>query len=191
MFDLDQEIKKLKAEMERLKFEYNQFFAGNRKAPPLKERAEFEKKLKELSKRKFFTHGPKYMIETLLASYHTYCSLWEKIMREIEEGRYVRGKGWVGKGEILEEPPPVSLKEPAKKKEVKRDEENFSKVYEEYCELKRTIEGVENQVDRAKFLKQLEETEKKLKMEKGYKKVEFRVVVEDGKPKIKAVPVKE
>jgi len=189
MFNLEEEIKKLKAEMERLKFEYNQFFAGNRKLPPYKERADFEKKLKELSKRKFLTHGPKYMVETLIASYNSYASLWEKIMREIEEGRYVRGKGWVGKNEILKEKIPETVREPVKE-EKKVEEEHLSKIYEEYCELKNTLEGRVT-IDREKFIRQLKETEKKLKMEKGCKKVEFRVVVEDGKAKIKAIPVKE
>jgi hypothetical protein len=188
MFNLEEEIKKLKAEMERLKFEYNQFFAGNRKLPPYKERSDFEKKLKELSKRKFFTHGPKYMIETLIASYNSYASLWEKIMREIEEGRYVRGKGWVGKDEMMKDSVPVSVKEPVK--EEKKEDEHLSRVYEEYCELKNTLEGRVT-IDREKFVRQLKETEKKLKMEKGCKKVEFRVVVEDGKAKIKVIPVKE
>lgn len=175
MFNLEEEIKKLKAEMERLKFEFNQFFVGNRKAPPFKERAEFERKLKELSKRKFFTHGPKFMIETLLASYNSYSSLWEKIMREIEGGRYVRGKGWAGK-----EPQPVQVKE----------EDSFSRVYEEYCELKSNLEGRTDTIDKTKFAKQLEETAKKLKTEKGCKDVKFRVVIENGKVKIKAIPVK-
>jgi len=189
MFNLEEEIKKLKAEMEKLKFEYNQFFAGNRKLPPYKERSEFEKKLKGLLKRKFFTHGPKYMIETLMASYNSYASLWEKIMREIEEGRYVKGKGWIGRDEITRERAQVSVKEPVKE-EKKVEEEHLSKVYEEYSELKSTLEGAPP-MDKTKFIKQLQETERKLKMEKGWKKVEFRVFVEDGKAKIKAIPVKE
>lgn len=190
MIPVEEEIKKLKAELEKLKFEFNQYFAGNRKLPPYKERGEFERKLKELSRRKFFAHGPRFMVETLLASYTSYSSLWEKIMRDIEEGKYVRGKGWVGKTE-LKEPVMEPHKKEVKDLTTQPPEDSITKIYQEFRELKEITEGVPPSIDERKFRQQIEDLRKRLKMEKGYKEVDFRVVVENGKVKIKAIPVKE
>lgn len=183
MLEIEREVKKLREVLKKLHFEYTQFFRGNRKTPPFKERGEFEKKLRELSRKKFFTHAPKYLIEGLMASYTSYSSLWEKIMRHIEEGKFERGRGWVSKHEI----------EAMTREEVRRpvkEEDHYERIIAEYIEMKEVCEGKKIKIDPEKLMFKLKSAETKAKELYKCEDVDFKVVVENGNVKIKAIPKK-
>lgn len=180
MWEIEQEVKKLREELNKLHFEFTQFFRGNRKDPPLKEKGEFERKLRELSRKKFFTHAPRYLVENLVASYTSYSSLWERIMRQIEEGKYERGKGWVPKHEISAIERGSAVGTPV--------EDPYERIIAEYVEMKRISEGKPIKIDREKFKEKLKSAEEMAKEKYGCKEVEFKVVVEGGSVKVKAIP---
>ena len=117
-----------------------------------------------------------------LSSYRTY---WDRTMREIEEGRYVRDKFKMKLHQAMRPPiPPVQS--PPKTTPGPSEEDNIKKVYDEYVKARKsTNEPVPKFEAVADMLKKQAPL---IKEKYKASSVEFKVVIEDGKAKLKAVP---
>lgn len=81
--DIEQKIKSL-----RIRFE--QYFSGVEKRAPLRERDALERELREMNKRKIIQTELRYKFHNLSSTFHSYQGMWERLQREMDEGRSPR-----------------------------------------------------------------------------------------------------
>jgi hypothetical protein len=178
--DLDQFEQLLR----ELIIKYEQYFLGIEKREPLRLFSQVER----LSQR-FLSGGisnamQRFRYNCLVARFTTYRQYWSRIVRLIEEGKYSRDrfKMKIHERDKNLEPAP----QPDPEKPVERE---VDRVYQQYLEARAACrlptEGISPEMIAAAIDKQ-----RPLIMERYHcTGVEFRVVIEEGKPKIKARPV--
>lgn len=89
---MDGRLKVLERELEELKSLYDQFFAGINRVMPQKEHDEWQKKFRNFPQAKLSSTSDKFRFRNLQAKHAQYNGMWQKIVRQIEEGRWTRDK---------------------------------------------------------------------------------------------------
>ncbi len=82
---LDQEIDEFEKKIRTLKIEYDIFFVGGKKTPPVNLRNSVEATIQRLLEEKNFSFAQKFRFNTLVARYNAYRELWRKRTVEKEE----------------------------------------------------------------------------------------------------------
>lgn len=70
----------------RLKAQYDLFFLGGRKLPPMEDRRRLDAHVHEMAKMKHRDNAKRFRFNSLLGKYNQYKELWTRKMREREEG---------------------------------------------------------------------------------------------------------
>jgi hypothetical protein len=94
--------------VDRTKVMYEQYFMGIQKTPPAQLHKNIERQIRELTKLQIRNTGLRYRFTMITQKFGSYNSYWRRIMREIEQGRYVRdvrraNRRAMSKGEDLPE----------------------------------------------------------------------------------------
>lgn len=166
--ELEGQVSFLEKELQRLILDWERYFAGDRRVPPQIERQQFAHRLRVLAERGAGTHALRFRLQQLQHKFSTYSALWERQLREREEGRARAGSG--PHRRLPDTPAPAS---------VNGDEE----LYERYVRAKQRL-GQDVGLDRATFVERLEGQRQRL--ENGARKVQFDVVVEGDKVRLAA-----
>jgi hypothetical protein len=87
---LEEELAEYGRIVDRLRITYNQFFLGVEKRPPWMVREQLEKRLRNSELNDTRRAGLKFRFQTLLQKYRTHEVYWDRVLREIEEGRFNR-----------------------------------------------------------------------------------------------------
>lgn len=87
---IDEEMDVLSDNLRRLKVEYEVFFNGGAKKPPVDLHSRVEFALKKYGDSQKLTSHQRFRYNTLSAKFAVFCDLWRKRMREREEGISVR-----------------------------------------------------------------------------------------------------
>jgi hypothetical protein len=77
-------------EVAALKVAYEQFFMGLEKKPPLRQHEELKKRLNHFRARPHRAVAVKFRVGSLHQKFQTYERLWERTLKEIENGTYTR-----------------------------------------------------------------------------------------------------
>jgi len=77
-------------EVAALKVAYEQFFMGLEKKPPLRQHEELKKRLNHFRTRPHRAVAVKFRVGSLYQKFQTYERLWERTLKEIENGTYTR-----------------------------------------------------------------------------------------------------
>ena len=167
-------LDQLEAALADLKHQYDLFFGGKRRGEPTKERKGLETKLLVWSRRAIVNNADQLRFNNISGRFWAYANLWSRMVRDLEEGRLRRDPvGTVAR--VGEEP-----KDPV-------DREHLERVTAELMEARRSC-GVGGDDSEGPSLRDtLYARALEISSSAGGKKVEFRVTVEEGKPKIKAV----
>jgi hypothetical protein len=88
----DQEMVQLEAEIRRLEAEYNMFFAGRLPRLPWETRARVDALVKRYDRMTFRNTAERFRFASLQARYSSFVDLWERTLRQKEEGRPTRGR---------------------------------------------------------------------------------------------------
>ncbi len=175
-------IGSLEQELKALILEWERFFSGDRKTPPHKEKTRLERRIRQLADRQSFRGAMGFRLEQLQHRFSTYSALWERQLRQREEGR---GPGVArGKRPVLAATTPArsgTTNAPASTS-VKRTEPGG--LYERWLEAKRGL-GQRPGLSREQFEAQLEAQRAALEKRLG-RPVEFDVAVRDGSVRLAA-----
>ena len=87
---VSQEVDSVEAALHALRGQYEQYFLGLEKRPPVKAHEQYKKRLAELKKVPSRNSALSFRIQSLQASTATYERLWTKTMQEMEDGTYRR-----------------------------------------------------------------------------------------------------
>jgi hypothetical protein len=81
-----EQISGLEEILRKLKSQYDQFFAGSRNLPPSEERKRFDRAMRELAKGRIRDNAVRFRYNNLVNKWTMYQELWNRRMREKEEG---------------------------------------------------------------------------------------------------------
>jgi hypothetical protein len=168
-------LDRIERELDDLRHLYELFFSGGRKTEPARERASLENAIRKTSQRTFVNTQDQFRFNSLQARYYSFANHWARTVRDIEEGRLSRDvKGRFSRPAPLAEDPIDS---------AHLDEAAFSlAAARAQCGLPG---GALSDLDGLK--EALLSRARDIASRADGKKVEFRISVEDGKPKIRAV----
>ena len=212
--DIQKELDQLDAAITSLKVAYDKYFLGMEKLEPIRERAEINKTILDLASRFIRNTGAKFRRDQLKSKFLTYQRLWDRILKQIEDGTY---KGHKVKADLHERERLARL-EAQKQREAGRNgtaPENgagapasngaarpgapppgaaprpgdpIQRIFDQYVAAKRKSNESTDGLTPDKMASIIKQQTAALKQKYNCKSVEFRVVVEGGKAKLKAIP---
>jgi hypothetical protein len=95
--DLEEMIEYLEGRVDRLKVLYEQYFMGIEKMEPQTARKECERKILELTQMNMRNTALRYRFNALNQKWGVYRTYWNRTLREIERGTYLRSISRVGR----------------------------------------------------------------------------------------------
>ncbi|MBK9164510.1 MAG: hypothetical protein IPM21_11505 [Acidobacteria bacterium] len=78
---VDQEISRIDEAIRKLKIDFDIYFNGASKRPPLEARARLEANLKRLADKRNLSYGQRYQMQGLVARFTSYRELWRRTLR--------------------------------------------------------------------------------------------------------------
>jgi hypothetical protein len=85
--EIQRELLTLEAELKRLEAEYNMFFSGRAKRPPLETRGRVQAMVKRWDREHIDSAADRFRFQTLQARFQKFADLWDRGLRAREEGR--------------------------------------------------------------------------------------------------------
>jgi hypothetical protein len=202
-----EELTALENQFKKLKFEYEQYFQGESKIPPEKLQTELENNIRRITTIGVKNIGVKFRLSTIVAKYQSHKALWSRNMRLFEEGKIGRGK--IKLAEMAAEEA-ASKKKPAAAQAAPKQspaqaqaqaapaapapkpamaEDPFASTFREYVDAKKRCNEDVTGMTQEKLAETLKKQTAQIKEKYKAKDVKFKVVIEDGKTKLKAVPI--
>jgi hypothetical protein len=158
-----------------LEIAYEQYFLGIEKRSPEQERHKFTVRMRKLITYYIPQTDLRYRLNGITSRFNSYCGYWDRIQRLIDEGKYERHTAKIQRRGQDSLQPGLTTKEP----QADPVDNLYSQLLDAHqsCSMKPPSKG---QV--ASFLAKQTEA---IKQRFGEKDVDFIVVTEAGKPKIK------
>jgi hypothetical protein len=181
--DIDEDMQLLEAKLKVLKFQYEQYFMGNRPREPHVERAEVQKIVAYWSNLAIRNTASRFKFNSLCQRFFTFRRQWDETMRKIEAGTYAPHNF---RARLRENAPaPAAAQDSLGFVDSRVDE-----LFEAYVEARKACGENVKGLTRQKLDALIEKQEKAIKSRFECDSVKFRVVVENGKTKLKAQPTK-
>ena len=167
---------------------YEKYFLGIDRRPPDTERKSVSSRLRQMRATTVKNTGLKFRINTLFAKLISYERMWDRTLREIEDGTYKRdifkAKYRIAQRDAKQKPP-EGAPPPAR---VELSDDKLRRLYDTYLVARQRTgeptEGISFDAIASKIRAQVP-----LLMEKHKaKSVEFKVVIKGGRAVLKAVP---
>jgi len=169
-------LNQVEKELKDLEIAYEQYFLGIEKRSPEQKRGKFTVRMRKLVTLHIPQTALRYRLNGIASRFNSYCGYWDRIQRLIDEGKYERHTSRIQR----------RASEPATASELPTNEGNADPVdnlYEQLVQAHQTCQlRPPNKEQVASFLAKQAET---IKQRFGDKPVDFVVVTEAGKPKIK------
>jgi len=186
--DVEDAINAIESQIRSIKFEYEKFFKGDVRRAPHAERHRLHQAIIKLQSMHITNTQSKFKIKALANQFLTLTQYWDRIMAQVEAGTYApdrfKADMRVGKmEEILKKQKTQAAGE--KPAEAPADADpTLHKLYDDYITARRTT-GESTAVSFDSFAASIEKQRPTLETKLG-KKVAFKIVVEDGKAKVKS-----
>jgi hypothetical protein len=161
---------------------YEQYFIGLEKREPLQLLGDVERMVRRYTGTPINNTMYKHRFTMLVARLNTYREHWNRILKLMEEGRYSRDRFISDlhlrqKGVIEKRPPETG--------QVSADLD-LDRLVHEFCEARRACHLPVDNITRELVAATIEKQRPTLVAKLGTENFVLRVVVEDGKPKLKA-----
>ncbi|MCI5065361.1 hypothetical protein MRY87_06520 [bacterium] len=174
------ELEKAQQDLEQLRTYYEQYFIGIHKFPPDKQHQEMKRLLRRLKSAPFRNSQTNYQLRMLEQRYQAYATYWKRVMREREAGTYFRD---VFKAELRERIAAEDAESQTQRGQVKAGVKALFDTYQQAIEQQT---GKRMNLDYDKFQKRLVQQAKSFQEKNGKKKLSFKVVVQEGKVRVRA-----
>jgi hypothetical protein len=185
MSSIDEDLQILDAKLNQLKLGYDQYFLGSRPREPALLHREVSKQVLIYSNTPIQNTAMRFKFNSICSRFHAFKRQWDEILRKIEQGTYERHRF---KAKIHEQaaqsPPPAAGKKKAEKAKP-------GDIFDDYLAARRSCGQEVKHLTPEKLQNVIRRQEKALREKHGDARFRFRVVVEDGKAKLKASRVKK
>src|SRR6476659_11517076 len=79
--DIDRQLSRLEEDIRKLKIDFDIYFNGATKRPPLEARARLEAQLKRIMDNRGMSFAQRYFLNALTAKYTSYRELWRRTLK--------------------------------------------------------------------------------------------------------------
>src|SRR5438045_6759445 len=79
--EIDQQLSRLEDDIRKLKIDFDIFFNGASKRPPLEARARLDSYIKRVADNRNLTYAQRYYFNTLVARFTSYRELWRRTLK--------------------------------------------------------------------------------------------------------------
>lgn len=168
-------LNQLEQDLKALEIAHEQYFLGIEKRAPEQQRQKFTVRMRKMVTYYIPQIDLRYRLNSITSRFNSYCGYWDRIQRQIDEGKYERHTSRIQRN--------AAEKTPLKKSNSADSVNQVDSLYEQLVDAHQSCQlRPPNKEQVASFLdKQKEAIQKRF----GDKKVDFVVVTEAGKPKIK------
>lgn len=80
--DVDLQISRLEDGIRRLKIEFDIYFNGASKRPPLEARARLESNLKRIADDRSLSYAQRYQFNSIVSRFNSYRELWRRLLKQ-------------------------------------------------------------------------------------------------------------
>lgn len=193
------DLNAIEANLARLKKDYDQYFLGFEKRPPDQLRIQVEREVRGLIGYRSPNTGLKFRAQMLVQRLATYRTLWDRTLQQIEDGKFKRdifranlkekaraerapagGAGGRAHDDVIEDA--ELFEEPPQKP--------WGNVFDAYVKARGQTKESTSGLTYEKLHEVLEKQAAQIRSKYQAKDVEFKVVIEDGKARLKATPKK-
>ncbi len=180
-------LDRIEADIAAVKRQYDFFFQGTRRSEPMDLRREMEDTIRRMGQRRIINTNDQFRFLALQNRFYSLCNLWRRMVRDLEEGRLTRDSSG-GVIRTAGSAPAAATSEPAGPAEARGpvDPEHLDRVLKELSEARTACSLPAGEEEIAAIRDTLLTRARDLSEKTGGKRIEFRVSVEDGKPKVKA-----
>jgi hypothetical protein len=184
----DEDLQVLETKIKQLKLDYEQYFLGTRPREPSQARGEVQKLFALYSQQPIQNTALRFRYNSIQARYFALRRQWDETQRKVEEGTYSRHVFKANLHDRLrtQKGGDASPKPTANATAVAPAEPDLFEAYRDAC--RSTGQDVSN-LTREKLSTVLQKQEAALRKQYACSEVRFRVVVEDGKARLKAQPI--
>jgi hypothetical protein len=184
---LSAELDGLDEDMSKLQVLYEKYFLGIDRKPPDQERTRLAKRMRELRTTVVRNTGVKFRINTLFAKLISFERLWDRTLREIEEGTYKRDvfKAKYRMNRRVEETP-EQPRPPVPRAEISDDK--LRRLFDTYVVARQRTGESTDGLTFEKVAQRIRAQVPQLMEKHGAKSVEFKVVIKGGRAVLKAIP---
>ncbi len=180
----DEELKILEVRLTQLKLEYEKYFLGTRPTEPAQQRSEVQKTVLKFSNMRITNTAQRFKFNSLNGRYQAFKRQWDNILRQIEAGTYKRH---VFKADLHDRERGIgspSSGGAARGRSSGGDDRGA--LFETYRDAMMANGQTTKGLTADKLQKAIAKQEAAIKQKFGCDKVDFKVVVTDGKVKLKA-----
>jgi hypothetical protein len=197
---LNEDLDILEKSIRQLQIEWEKFFSGIERKPPVDLRTKLEAMVRRCSNAEIRNNTERFRFQNLASRYQAFAELWAKRLRAMEEGRPL---GLHGKAAAMAPPPhtdpaiaerlaavsaakatsEVRVKDPA------ADTEAVRTLFDRFLAARKQA-GESGAVKFESFQKIIAQQSTRILNEKGASAVDFRLETKDGKVSLKAKPVR-
>ncbi len=167
---VEEDLKVLETKMNQLKLDYERYFLGTRPREPVLLRGEVQKLVTYYSNTGIQNTALRFRFGSLCSRFHALKRRWNETLRQMEDGSYTRHRFRVGLQERRGEAAPPAADD----------------LYTAYLEARRVCGQDVRALSRDRLDAVLKRERAALRRRYGDQAFEFRVVVENGKAKLKA-----
>ena len=182
--DIEEDLNLLDARLKQVRVEYEQYFLGTRKREPQLVRAEVQKIISYYANVPIRNTGHRFRFNNLRSRFFAFRRHWDDTQRKIEDGRYDRHRFQADlharERGVTSEPACPGTK-PASG--------DLDRLFEAWVEARATTGQPTAGLSRERLAAQLEQQTAAIRERFGASEVRFRIVIEDGRAKLKATPV--
>lgn len=161
---------------------YEQYFIGLEKREPLQMLADLEKLVRRYAGTPINNTMYKHKYNMLVARLNTYREHWNRILRLIEEGRYSRDR-FISDLHVRQHAGAGPSRDTSARQ---TQDKELDRIYQEYREARISCNLPVDTLSRDRIAATIEKTKSSVAARLGTDDLTYRVVVENGKPKIKA-----
>lgn len=196
---LEEDLDILEKGIRQLQIEWEKFFSGIERKPPVDLRTRLEAVVRRHSNVEIRNNVDRFRFQNLATRYQTFAELWAKRLRAMEEGRPM---GLHGKAAAMAMPPPLPPPAPraasaagrpaaneVRVKDAGADAEAVRTLFDKFLEARKQA-GEGGAVKFESFQKIIAQQSTRILNEKGASAVDFRLETRDGKVSLKAKAVK-
>lgn len=176
MKSIEEELKILESKLNQLKLDYDRFFLGTRPREPVMLRGEVEKTITYYSNTAIQNTALRFRFSSLCSRYHAFKRRWTETLRQMEAGTYVRHRFRAK----------LQDREPGAEAAPRAGGAGSDDLYADYLEARRRCGQSVKGLSPEKLQQTIARQRATLRKRFGGTEFRFRVVVEDGKAKLKA-----
>lgn len=79
--EIDQQLSRLEEDIRKLKIEFDIYFNGNSKRPPLEARARLDSVIKRIADNRSLSYSQRYYFNALVSRFTSYRELWRRTLK--------------------------------------------------------------------------------------------------------------